>query len=121
MNNNPELDGKYIGTITKDFAAVSDKLKEASYLIRKNGFSEYPVFPMCKADQPIGQLLIDKKESDIEWNVYASFLDELEQRQFVTDVDSFTKTYKNVDEFCCLLIIDNQFTNFVFLPYPDED
>ena len=32
--NDPELSGKYLGTITKDFVKVSDILKEASYQVR---------------------------------------------------------------------------------------
>ena len=43
MQNDPELDGKYLGTISQDFAIVSDTLKEASYLIRKREFSEFPM------------------------------------------------------------------------------
>jgi hypothetical protein len=42
--NDPELSGKYLGTITKDFAVVSDTLKEASYQIRKRDISKYPIF-----------------------------------------------------------------------------
>ncbi len=41
MQNDPELDGKYLGTISQDFVIVSDTLKEASYQIRKRKFSEY--------------------------------------------------------------------------------
>jgi len=50
MNNDPELNGKYLGTITEDFIKVSDNLKEASYQIRTRGFSDYPIFPTSKHD-----------------------------------------------------------------------
>ena len=59
MQNDPELNGKYLGTISRDFVKVADTIKEASYQIRKRGFSQYPIFPVCKVDQPIGQLLMD--------------------------------------------------------------
>jgi hypothetical protein len=49
MNNDPELSGKYLGTISADFVKVADTLKEASYQIRKSGFA-FPIFPICKTD-----------------------------------------------------------------------
>ena len=60
--NDPELDGRYLGTISQDFVKIAETLKEASYQIRKRGFSDFPIFPICKTDQAIGQLLIDKRE-----------------------------------------------------------
>lgn len=52
-DNDPELNGKYLGTITKDFVKVADTLKEASYQVRSRKFSDFPIFPVCKSDQPI--------------------------------------------------------------------
>ena len=120
MQNDPELNGKYLGTISRDFVKVSDSFKEASYQIRSRGFSQFPIFPVCKTNQPIGQLLIDKKSFETEWNYYASFLDEFLQRELVTEVDEFKNAYKDPDEFCCLFVVDQQFTNFVFIPFPED-
>ena len=47
-DNDPTLNGKYLGSITQDFVIVSDTLKEAAYQVRKQGFSEYPIFPIAK-------------------------------------------------------------------------
>jgi len=120
MNNDPELNGKYLGTITQDFAVVADTLKEASYQIRKRGFSDYPIFPISKADPGIGQLLIDKREVAIDWNINVTYIDEFVQRKIVDEqkTDEFKKVYKDPDEFCCLFVIDGDFMNFVFVPYP---
>jgi hypothetical protein len=120
MHNDPELSGKYLGTISRDFIKVSDSLKEAAYQIRKRGFSEYPIFPVCKTEQPIGQLLIDKNSFATEWNYYASFLDEFLQREIMENGEEFKKAYKDPDEFCCLFVVDHEFTNFVFIPYPED-
>lgn len=121
MHNDPELSGKYLGTISEDFVKVSDTLKEASYQIRKADF-EFPVFPICKVEQPIGQLLLQPKINGTTWYYYASFLDEFIQRGLIlTDkVDDFKDAYKDPDEFCCLFVIDLQFTKFVFIPYPED-
>jgi hypothetical protein len=122
IDNDPTLDGKYLGSISSDFVKVADLIKEASYQIRVNGFSEFPVFPVSKTHQPIGQLLYGMNELGLKWDYYASFLDEFIQRKIIdTDkVEDFKKSYKNPDEFCCLFVIDQDFTNFVFIPYPED-
>lgn len=120
MNNDPELNGKYLGTITEDFIKVCDNLKEASYQIRTRGFSEYPIFPISKHEVSIGQALIKGSELENEWNYMASYLDEFVQRNVVESdkMEAFVEAYKNPDEFCCLFVIDENFTNFIFIPYP---
>ena len=79
MFNDPELDGKYLGTISKDFVIVADSIKEASYQVRDRGFSEYPIFPISKKDIPLGQLLISKNEVAAEWNFHITYIDEFVQ------------------------------------------
>jgi hypothetical protein len=121
MINDPELSGKYLGTISADFVKVADTLKEASYQIRRAGF-DYPIFAISKETIPIGQLLIDKYSQELEWNYFASFLDEFVQRELIAKdkEESFTSTYKDPDEFCCLFVVDKEFTRFVFIPYPED-
>lgn len=122
MDNDPELNGKYLGQISEDFVIIADTLKEASYQIRKRKFSDYPIFPISKIDLPIGQLLIGKEELVVNWNYNASYLDEFVQREIVSEerVEEFKKAYKDPDEFCCLFVVDNDFTNFLFIPYPED-
>jgi hypothetical protein len=121
MHNDPELSGKYLGTISEDFVKVADTLKEASYQIRKNGF-DYPIFPICQQSQPVGQMLIDRNILGLTWTYSISFLDEFLQRGLVEEEkkQAFFQAFKDPDEFCCLFVIDKQFTNFVFIPYPED-
>ncbi len=118
--NDPELDGKYLGTITRDFVKVADNIKEASYQIRKRGFSDYPIFPISKVDIPVGQLLYGKEEMKLDWNYYASYLNEFVEAKLVDKdkADDFKKVYKDPDEYCCLFIFDQELTSFVYIPYP---
>ncbi|MCF6359329.1 MAG: hypothetical protein L3J29_01030 [Cyclobacteriaceae bacterium] len=121
--NSPELDGKYLGTISNDFIKVCDSLKEASYHIRDREFSKHPIFPIKKNGDPeVGQLLIGRAEAKTQWNYNASFLDEFVQRELITKEKEadFIANYKNPDEFCCLFVIDGEFTRFVFIPYPED-
>jgi hypothetical protein len=122
MNNDPELNGKYLGTITSDFARVSETLKEASYQVIARKISKFPIFPISKADLPIGKLLMSKFEFGTNWNYYISFLDEFVQRKLVAEehIIDFENAYKDPDEFCCLFVVDHEFTNFVFIPYPED-
>lgn len=121
MQNDPELSGKYLGTISADFVKVADTLKEAAYQIRKAGF-ELPIFAISKNDIPIGQLLLDKNDLGLAWNYYASFADEFLQRELIAKdkEQDFRKSYKDPDEFCCLFVVDSAFTNFVYIPYPED-
>ena len=120
--NDPELNGKYLGTITKDFAAVSDSLAEASAQIRKRDISRYPIFVFAKQNVPLGGLLINADEAHIDWHIFASYLELFVQQGIVSaeGVEAFQATYKDADEFCCLFVLDKEFTNFVFVPYPED-
>ncbi|NNF20914.1 MAG: hypothetical protein HKN67_03155, partial [Saprospiraceae bacterium] len=88
--------------------------------VRDRRFSEYPIFPISKDDIPIGQLLISKHEVAAEWNYHITYIDEFVQLNIIEKekVDEFKKVYKDPDEFCCLFVIDGEFTRFVFIPYP---
>lgn len=120
MQNDPTLDPKYLGKLSSDFIKVSDNLKEAAYQIRKRGFSDFPIFPVSKEDIPIGQLLYETGKMDNEWNYYASFMEEFSQRQLIEEEEAFKQAYKDPDEFCCLFVVDKSFTNFLFIPYPED-
>ncbi|HNP96764.1 MAG TPA: hypothetical protein PKJ63_14090 [Cyclobacteriaceae bacterium] len=118
-SNDPELDGKYLGTISRDFVKVADTLKESSYQIRKAGF-EFPIFAIAKDSISIGQLLLGKDDLGLEWNYYASYLGEFVQRELIATEkeDVFKSNYKDPDEFCCLFVVDREFTKFVYIPFP---
>ena len=120
--NDPELNGKYLGTITKDFVVVSDTLLEASSQIRKGDFSQYPIFVFAKQEVSLGGLLVNADELNLEWHVFASYLELFVQQGIIEPegVNYFQANYKNADEFCCLFVLDEEFTKFVFVPYPED-
>jgi len=120
--NDPELNGKYLGTISSDFIKISDVLKEAAYQIKSRGFSDFPIFPISKEMQPIGKLFLGKAEKNLEWNYFITYVDEFVQRKLIAEdaLEDFKKAFKDPDEFCCLFVMDGAFTSFVYIPYPEE-
>ena len=120
--NDPELNGKYLGTITKDFATVSDTLMEASSQIRKRDISKYPIFVFARQEVPLGGLLVNADELGLEWHVFASYLELFVQQRVIApeNVEAFEQTYKDPNEYCCLFVLDEDFTNFVYIPYPED-
>ena len=120
--NDPELNGKYLGTITKDFVVVCDTLKEASYQIRKREISTHPIFVFARQEVSLGGLLVNADEMNLEWHVFASYLELFVQQGIVEaeGVPYFVANYKDADEYCCLFVLDEEFTKFVFIPYPED-
>jgi hypothetical protein len=118
--NDASISPKYLGSITSDFVKIADAIKESSYQIRARKFSQYPIFPICKDRIEWSQLLYDKTDLSLLWNYYISFLEEFSQRGLVDQEDEFKAVYKDPDEFCCLFVVDNDFVNFVFVPYPED-
>ncbi len=120
--NDPELNGKYLGTITKDFIKVCDILKEAAYQLKARKISDFPIFPISKTELGIGQLLLPKEQKGTDWNYNFSFLDEFTQRGLVgkENEESFKANYKDPEEFCCLFVVDEVFTKFMYIPYPND-
>jgi hypothetical protein len=121
--NSPDLNGKYLGLISSDFIKVSEALKEAAYQIKKRGFSDFPIFVSSQRSIDIGQKLIGINElNENKWNYHASLLEEFIQRKLISEENQelFIQNYKDIEEFACLFVVDGQFTNFVFIPYPEE-
>lgn len=120
--NDPELNGKFLGTITSDFVKVADQLKEAAHQLKSRRISDFPVFVMCRQAQPIGELLFDRFVEGLAWNYFFSMGEEFVQRDILSleGYQAFTANYKNIDEFCCLFVVDPDFSNFVFVPYPED-
>ncbi|WP_337042394.1 hypothetical protein [Emticicia sp. 17c] len=120
--NSPELDNKIMGRISEDFVTVADHLKEASYQIRKRGFSEYPIFVLTKIPTEVGQLLFGRSDFKTKFDYKASFLDEFVQRKLIGEesIELFKENYKNPEEYCCLFVIEDNFAGFVFVPFPED-
>lgn len=122
FENNPELDGKFLGTISSDFVKVCDTLKEASHQLRIRGISNFPIFAISTRPIDIGLLLLAKEDIGTKWNYYFTYLENLIDTQLVEadKEELFKTTWKDPDEFICFLVAENGFLNFVYMPYPED-
>ncbi len=121
--NSPELNRKLMGYVSQDFVRVSDQLKDASYQIRKRGFSENPIFVITNEEVDLGVLLIGSTEMTNRYNYRASYMQEFLDRKLIGEesVDLFKENYKNPDEYCCLFALIGDFSGFIFVPYPEDN
>lgn len=120
--NSPELNIKIMGMISEDFVKVCDQLKEASYQIRKRGFSENPIFLLSQTEVEIGALLIGPDELQNQYFYRASYMQEFLDRKLIGEesVLLFKENYKDAEEYCCLFVLIGDFSGFVFIPYPED-
>lgn len=124
LDDDPEaLDTQQLGIISEDFVAVSDTLKEASYQLRVRKISARPIMVACRELQPIGGLIIPAHLHQTVFNYFLSFEEEFIQRGLISDegLTIFESHYRDADEFCCLFVVEETFTNFVYIPYPNEE
>ncbi len=116
-----ELSNEEIGIITSDFVKVSDQLKTTCNKIIEKKFSKYPIIIMSRNEVKLGTLLIDINEiSDNNWKYFASYLEILQEKKIISNLRVFKESYKNSDEYCCLLTILNNKSKIVFIPYPED-
>ena len=120
-NKNDELDYKEIGKITSDFIKVSDQLKITNQKIIENKFSKYPIIILSKENINFGTLLIDFNEIlNNKWKYFASYLEILLEKKIISNIQAFKENYKNHEEFCCLLVAENNNSKIIFIPYPED-
>lgn len=121
--NSYDADKVLLGEVSEDFIKVADNLKEAAYQIKKRGFSDFPIFVATQQAVSVGQILYHANEINGNGLIYrASMLEEFLQRNLVGEesIDLFKENYKNIDEYCCLFVMKNEFAGFIYVPYPED-
>lgn len=125
MENDPELmaQAKFLGSLSSNFAAYAELIREASYQVRKRSISDYPLFIASKVATAVAPFLIEPQLPKHPWGFAVSFLEMLQSSGLVADeqLTDFKQIYKPADEYCCLLVVEPDFVNFVFIPYPNEE
>ena len=115
-----EIDQEIIKSIDNDLRAYEDYLLDLSKKIRTSQVTKYPIFVLHQENiLELGKTIIDAARSKTKWSVNVSHLEDFVNRKIIEQdkIDSFRSVFKNPDEFCCIFILTNKFSNFVFRPY----
>jgi hypothetical protein len=102
-----------------DLAFYNEMLKEVSDDILKGGFSKYPVLIAHQEPVKLGEMIIDASEHQRSFNVSATVLEELLEKNVVTPdrETSFKQAFKDPEKFMCVLLVTDKGASFVFVPF----
>ena len=91
------------------------------FLNEDNKFSKYPIIVMGRENFNLGSLFIDRDEIlGNKWVYYASYLEILFENNIIKNKKEFIAKYKNIDEFCCLLVVFENNSKIIYIPYPED-
>lgn len=105
-----------------DLAFYNEMLREVSADILSGGFSKYPVFVAHQEPVAIGDLIIDASEHQRSFNISATVLESLVEKNIVTKdrEERFTEAFKDPAKFMCVLLVTDKGANFVFVPFKNK-
>ena len=113
---------QYLKVLNTDLKFYKDSIKEVSAEVRKEGFSEYPIFIASVFHNELGELILDGQEMGRTYSIMASTLEQMTEKEIIPEdkASFFKESYKNPDEFACILLLTTKTQQFVFYPYAQE-
>ena len=105
--------------LQKDFEQISETLENiADQMIREN-ISRFPIFVVTQMDINLGIRIASPQQSGTLYYYHVSFLEELTKKGVVDSekIVDFRKTYSDPFQKACILLIQPNKMEFVFLPY----
>lgn len=109
----------YAEAIKKDFTKVAPILEQASQVLQKKAYA-YPIFMLSSIpiEKPWNSLLLLHKDVfHTRWDYYVTHLGLLIEQNWILETEAFKAHYKDPNEYCCLLVLDTEFQNFIYIPY----
>jgi len=105
-----------------DLKFLNDSIKEIAVEIMVEGLSKYPIFIAHQHEVGLGELIFDRHELNLDWNIQASTLEEFVERGVIKKElkQRFEDTYKNPNKFMCVFVVVPEGANFVFFPYSKD-
>lgn len=106
--------------LEQNLAIYKESIREVAEEILNGKVSKYPVFIASREEVNLGRMIIDKEELALEWNIFASTLEEFVRRNIVPEskLEAFRQHYKNpLAHISLFTIIDGQTAGFIFIPY----
>lgn len=110
---------QYLKVLNTDLKFYKDSIKEVSAEIRKEGFSQFPIFVASVFHNELGELILDGQEMGRTYSIMATTLEDLTKKEIIPEdkAEFFKESYKNPDEFACILMLTTKTQQFVFYPY----
>jgi len=105
-----------------DLSFYNDMLKEVSADILNEGFSKYPIFIAHQEPVKLGELIIDASEFQRSFNISATVLEEMLEKNIVsTEREAgFKEAFKDARKFMCVLLATDKGASFVFVPFKNK-
>ena len=76
---------------------------------------------MGRENLNLGSLFIDRDEIlGNKWVYNATYLEILFENNIIKNKKEFIAKYKNIDEFCCLLVVFENNSKIIYIPYPED-
>ena len=110
---------QYLKVLNTDLKFYKDSIKEVSTEIGKEGFSKYPIFVASVFHNELGELILDGQEMGRTYSIMATTLEDLTKKEIIPEDKAafFKESYKNPDEFACVLMLTTKTQQFVFYPF----
>jgi hypothetical protein len=110
---------KLIESLKIDLQIYDEMIKEVSADMIAEEFTQYPIFIATEHEVKMGELILDKNDQAGTFNIYATTLEEMVEKQLVleTKKEEFIRTYKDPKKFMCVMLLTASIASFVFVPY----
>lgn len=117
------LDPVIIESIRNDLQTVGGRMQELARRIIEEGVSEYPIFIASDEMIPLGKLLFDREEFDLNWFFQVSVLEDFVRKGLITreKLTSFRRAYDEPAQTACILVVREGDAHFVFVPYREPE
>lgn len=109
----------YLKLLQQDLKFYQDAIKEVSQDMVKDGFSQFPIFVASLFDYDMGELVLDAKEYERSYSIYASYAEQLQEKGIIPKdkMPFFKANFKDSSKFACILLLTNEVQQFIFFPF----
>lgn len=116
-----EFDETLLQSLYDDIQSSLPYLRSVALSMVSGGISKYPIFVALRDEQDLdlGLPIIHRNETDTEWSIHASHLEDFVNKGVVHDdkVIDFRSAYKNPADYLCVFVAHDGANCFVFVPF----
>ena len=104
--------------IQKSLQPYLKLMSEATDRILDQEVSKYPIYIAHKAELAIGLPLVDREETNGEWSINVSSMEEFNAKQVIPNnkISDFKEVFKDPEDWVCVFYVGDLGQKFLFLP-----